>query len=189
MPLSLVTRTASESELPQIPRILDLAEARGFSPSTLILDRGYDYARVYEDCHRRGIRLVCPLKDRDKARDGHRVPICRHGRQTHRWVYAGTDMKRGRHGATKWRCPVNRCRPASTWIDLDRFHAAIPRKTARSKATYDERTAVERFWSRLKREWGLLDLRVRGEDRVAQHVELVVLACLLFSLAKLRASP
>jgi hypothetical protein len=69
------------------------------------------------------------------------------------------------------------------------FHAAVPRETQRSRELYARRTAVERFWSRLKEEWGLLELRVRGIERVAQHVDLVVLTYLLFNVAKMRASP
>jgi len=54
---------------------------------------------------------------------------------------------------------------------------------------YDGRTAVEGCWAHLKEEWGLLELRVRRIDRVAQHVTLLILAYSLLSLAKLRASP
>lgn len=81
------------------------------------------------------------------------------------------------------------CKPASIWIPLDRFHPAIPRETPRSKTLYAKRGAVERFWSRLKEEWGLLEHRLRRIERVDQHAELVVLAYLLFNLSALRASP
>jgi len=150
-------------------------------------DHLYVAGPIYDECHRRRIRLVCPLKSKDKARDGHRVPTCRHGRREYRWKYVGTDINRGTHGASKWRCPAGLCRPRSVWVALDRFHTAIPRDTGRSHATYDHRTAIERLWARLKREWGFLELRVRGQDRVAQHVDLIVLAHLMFGLAKLRA--
>jgi hypothetical protein len=183
LPTGLVTRTASESELPQVKWILDLSSARGFRVDTLILDKGYDYGPVYEVCHALRIRLVTPLRAADKGRDGHRVPICRQGHREYRWAYHGTDM---RLRATKWRCPLGLCKPTSIWIPLDRFHPAIPRETARSKTIYAHRTSVERFWSRLKEEWGLLHLRVRRIDRVAQHVDLVVLAYLLFNLETLR---
>lgn len=187
LPISAITRPASESELPQVERLLDLGATRGLLPKTLILDRGYDVGHIFDECHRRRIRLVCPLKPKDKGRDGHRVPTSRHGRHEYRWKYVGTDINRGSHGASKWRCPVGLCRSRSTWITLDRFHASIPRDTSRSHAIYDHRTAIKRLWARFKREWGYLELRVRGQDRVAQHVDLIVLAHLMFGLAKLRA--
>ena len=50
--------------------------------------------------------------------------------------------------------------------------------------------AEELYGAELKKEeWGLLDLRVRRLDRVAQHVSLVILAYALLRLAQLRASP
>jgi Transposase DDE domain len=67
--------------------------------------------------------------------------------------------------------------------------ACVPRTSDRSREIYARRTAVERCWARLKEEWGLLDLRVRRLDRVAQHFSLVILAYSLLRLAKLRASP
>lgn len=184
LPMAWVVRTASAAEMSQVDDWLDLTEARGFALETLVLDMGYDYAPVYNSCHARRTKLVCPL--RDKRRDGHCVPICRHGRREQHWVYAGTDMKRR---ATKWRCPPGRCKPGSIWIPLDRFHTAVPRRTTRSRKLYAKRGVVERFWGRLKDEWGLLELRVRGIDRVAQHVNLIVLGYLLLELAKMRASP
>jgi hypothetical protein len=186
LPLGVVTRSAAESELPQVERWLDAMSAAGFNPEVLILDKGYDYGPVYDACHRRRIRLVCPLRERDKPRDANRVPICRHHGRDFKWKYGGTDMTRR---ATKWRCSLNLCRPKSIWIPLDRFNPAIPRSTARSRVLYAQRGAVERFWSRLKEEWGLLEVRVRGQERVAQHVDLIVLAALLHDLATLRASP
>lgn len=186
LPVSWVVTTGKAPEHPQLAELLEMASESGFALETVILDKGYDYAPAYQECHSRKLRLVCPLHAADKLRDGHRVPICRHGRREHRWVFAGADMRRG---ATKWRCPVGKCRPSSIWIKLDRFHTAVPRDSQRSREIYARRTAVERCWARLKEEWGLLELRVRGIDRVAQHVNLIILACSVLRLAKLRASP
>jgi hypothetical protein len=94
-----------------------------------------------------------------------------------------------RRRATKWRCPIGKCRPGSKWIQLNRFHTAVPRESARSHEVYELRTAVERCWAHLKEEWGLLELRVRRIDRVAQHVNLLILAYSLLRLANLRAPP
>jgi hypothetical protein len=42
----IVSRPAAESEVPQVEWWLDELTAAGFQPEVLILDRGYDYARV-----------------------------------------------------------------------------------------------------------------------------------------------
>jgi len=185
LPAAWVTRTARLAEQPQIEPLLTQIDDRGFDPSLFILDKGYDGGPTYDLIHSRPARAVIPLKDTDAGRDGHAVPECTHHGRTRRWVFGGADMTRR---ATKWRCPVGRCRPKSIWIPLDRFHPAIPRATPRSKRMYKRRGAVERFWSRLKEEWGLVSgLRVRGLERVTQHVDLTVTVYLAFNVARLRA--
>jgi transposase len=54
---------------------------------------------------------------------------------------------------------------------------------------YAQRGCVERGFGRLKNEWGMLPLRVRGVDRVKLHVDLTILAQLVTALAKARAVP
>jgi len=46
---------------------------------------------------------------------------------------------------------------------------------------------VEREFGRLKHEWALLPLRVRGIARVRLHVDLTILAKLACALARARA--
>src|SRR5205085_1187416 len=48
---------------------------------------------------------------------------------------------------------------------------------------------VEREFGRLKNEWALLPLRVRGLDRVQLHADLTILAKLACALARARAVP
>ena len=108
-------------------------------------------------------------------------PCCEHGT----WTFAGADYKRK---ATKWRCPTGDCTPASVWIKADRLHPLIPRESKRSKALYSARGAVEREFGRLKHEWSLLPLRVRGLDRVRLHADLTILAKLASRLAQERAA-
>jgi len=105
------------------------------------------------------------------------APTCEHGE----WTFAGTDYKRQ---ATKWRCPTGECQPKSTWIKADRLHPLIPRHTERSAALYKSRGAVEREFGRLKHEWALLPLRVRGLERVQLHADLTILAKLGCALAR-----
>ena len=54
---------------------------------------------------------------------------------------------------------------------------------------YRHRAAVEREFGRLKNEWALLPLRVRGVDRVRLHADLTILAKLACALSRARAVP
>ena len=54
---------------------------------------------------------------------------------------------------------------------------------------YRGRGAVERDFGRLKHEWGLGPLRVRGIEKVQLHADLVILARLASALARARAVP
>jgi Transposase DDE domain len=102
-------------------------------------------------------------------RGDHRPPACEHGE----WEFAGSDTKRGR---SKWRCPGGECKPGSRWIKADRLHPLVPRESKRWKSLYRARAAVEREFGRLKNEWPLLPLRVRGIERVRLHADLTILA-------------
>lgn len=81
-----------------------------------------------------------------------------------------------------YRCPSGECSPGSVWIKADRLHTLIPRETARWKALYRSRGAIEREFGRLKHEWALLPLRVRTIERVALHADLTILSRLAVAL-------
>jgi hypothetical protein len=57
------------------------------------------------------------------------------------------------------------------------------------RGSYSSRGAVEREFGRLKHEWALAPLRVRGLDRVRLHADLTILAKLACALGKARAVP
>jgi transposase len=131
----------------------------------------------------RGVCPVTSLKESSRTERGeHKPPRCEHGT----WTFAGADFKRR---ATKWRCPIGECEPASTCVKADRLHPLIPRESERSRKLYRSRGAVEREFGRLKNEWALLPLRVRGLDRVRLHADLTILAKLACALARVRAVP
>jgi hypothetical protein len=155
--------------------------ARGYAPQTAIMDKGYDYGPVHEACMKRG---VLPIIARRKFANETepRGAECEHGA----WTFAGADFKRK---ATKWRCPTGECSPASRWIKADRRNPLVPRSTKRFDDLYRRRAAVEREFGRLKNEYGLAPIRVRGRERVALHADLCILARLGIALARARAVP
>jgi hypothetical protein len=68
-----------------------------------------------------------------------------------------------------------------------RLFPRIPRHTQRWRDLYRGRAAVEREFGRLKHDYGLAPLRVRGLERVALHADLVMLARLGQALLRSRA--
>ena len=79
------------------------------------------------------------------------------------------------------------CSRASRWVKASRLHPLIPRDSKRFGDLYRGRSAVEREFGRLKHEWGLGPLRVRGIEKVQLHADLVILARLASALARARA--
>ena len=71
----------------------------------------------------------------------------------------------------------------------DRLHPLVPRESKRWKSLYRGRASVEREFGRLKNEWALLPLRVRGIERVRLHADLTILAKLASKLAQTGATP
>jgi hypothetical protein len=155
----------------------------GFAVETAALDKGYHVGPIYDGCEARDVRPIIPLRQTPGVKLGqHKPPTCEHGQ----WRFAGSDSKRG---ASKWRCPTGECKPASVWIKADRLHPLIPRETLRYGKLYRSRSAVEREFGRLKNEWSLTPLRVRGLERVPLHADLTILAKLAYALSRARAVP
>ena len=176
-------RSASEAETTFALPLIDAARERGFNVNVAIADKGYDNEPFHAGCMDRGICPVTPLRETPAVKRGdHHAPTCGHGE----WTFAGADSKRR---ATKWRCPTGECKPASRWIRADRLHPLIPRNCERSAKLYRSRGAVEREFGRLKHEWALLPLRVRGMERVRLHADLTILAKLAAALSRALALP
>ena len=144
---------------------------------------GYDTEAIHAACEARDSRPIIPLKQTAGVKAGRASPpSCEHGT----WTFAGSDPSRGR---SKWRCPTSECRPGSRWIKADRLHPLIPRESKRWKSLYRGRASVEREFGRLKHEWALLPLRVRGIERVRLHADLTILAKLACAASRTCASP
>ena len=180
LPLAWTVETAKDSEQTFALGLIDATKARGFEVRTAIMDKGYDVGPIHDGCMDRGVAPVTSLKESSRTERGeHKPPTCEHGV----WKFSGADFKRR---ATKWRCPAGVCTPASVWVKADRLHPLIPRESKRSRALYSSRGSVEREFGRLKHQWSLLPLRVRGLDRVRLHADLTILAKLTTRLAQER---
>jgi hypothetical protein len=185
LPVAWTVETASANEQNFALPLIDTARERGFAVKAAIMDKGYDSGPIHDGCMDRAVSPVTALANTGRVKRGeHKPPRCEHGE----WTFAGADFKRR---ATKWRCPTGECQPKSRWIKADRLHPLIPRESARSCTLYRSRGAVEREFGRLKNEWALAPLRVRGLDRVRLHADLTILAKLAcaLALARTRAVP
>jgi hypothetical protein len=182
LPVAWSVETARDHETRFSAPLIDTAKRRGAMAATAALDKGYDIERIHSECMDRGCLPLIPLKQTpDVKRGDDAPPTCSHGT----WTFAGSDRKRG---ASKWRCPTGECRPVSTWVAASRLHPLIPRESKRWKAAYRKRAAVEREFGRLKNQWGLKPLRVRGLDRVRLHADLTILTKLACALARTRVA-
>jgi hypothetical protein len=70
-----------------------------------------------------------------------------------------------------------------------RRNPIIARGSDRFRTLYRNRGAVEREFGRLKHDYALAPLRVRGLERVRLHAHLVMLARLSLALSRARAVP
>jgi IS5 family transposase len=182
LPVAWTVETAKANETRFAADLIDMVQRRGLMAATVAMDKGYDQRTVYDQCMERDCLPLIPLRQTPDVKRGEDAPpCCQHGE----WTFAGSDRKRG---ASKWRCPTGECKPASTWLVADRLHTLIPRSTKRWKAAYRKRAAVEREFGRLKNQWGLKPLRVRGLDRVRLHADLTILTKLSCALVKARAA-
>lgn len=182
LPLAWRVESANHHDALFALPVLDAVRARGFQPETVAMDKGYDSRAIHDGCEAVGCRPIIAQIRQQKARTRDDVPTCEHGR----WTFAGADFGRK---ATKWRCPTSECQPKSVWLKADRRNPLIPRETKRWGDLYRGRAAVEREFGRLKNEYGLAPIRVRGLAKVQLHADLTMLARLSQAPARARVVP
>jgi hypothetical protein len=78
--------------------------------------------------------------------------------------------------------PKRRHREPRTLAQRLRLHPVIERGSKLYRRLRRKRQSVERVFSRLKSHFGLDDLRVRGLDKVRQHVLLSLTSMLVYAL-------
>ena len=146
--------------------------AAGSAVDTGAIYKGYDNGRIYDRCEAGDCRTVIPLRQTIAVERGE-------------WRFSGPTTAARRPS----RAPDRRVH-ARLGLDQGGLAAsADPRETPRWTALYRRRAAVEREFGRLKNEWSLTPLRVRGLDRVRLHADLTILAKLACALSRARAVP
>ena len=176
LPLAWKVHTAKDAEANFALPIVDMVRSQKLNIERCMLDKGYDNGPIYDGLQDRDICAIIPLKKTERVKKGwDQPPSCEHGQ----WDFSGADYKRK---ATKWRCPTGECARKSVWVKADRLHTLIPRSTDRWKKLYKGRAAVEREFGRLKHEWAMLPLRVRGLAKVKLHIDLTILTKLTCAL-------
>ena len=97
LPLAWKVETARSHESSYVAPLLDAVRARGFAPTTVALDMGYDNARVYRECAERDVIAVIPLRRNSGVRES-RIP-----RKSDEWkrLYRGRSAVEREFGRLK----------------------------------------------------------------------------------------
>lgn len=127
-----------------------------------------------ETARRNESLFVAPLLDKARAR-GFRPETCA--------MDKGYDNNRVMDETRERGCVPIVCLRKGRPIPL----SPIPHGSDEWKRLYRGRGAVEREFGRLKQDYGLAPLRVRGLERVSLHADLVILARLSLVLLRSRA--
>jgi hypothetical protein len=146
---------------------------------------GLPLAWRVETARRHESKCVVPLLDALHAR-GFRPETCAmdKGYDAER-VHAECET-RGCHPVIPLKASGRETQLAFLHPDGSRVAPTIPRHTQRFRDLYRGRAGVEREFGRLKNDYGLAPLRVRGLERVALHADLTMLARLGQALSRAR---
>jgi hypothetical protein len=129
--------------------------------------------------------FVAPLLDALHAR-GYKPETCAMDKGYDQGRVHDECEQRGVHPVIPIR--MNHERMGLPFDDLvGRHNPRISRYGERFRTLYKNRVAVEREFGRLKNDYGLLPLRVRGLQRVQLHADLTMLARLSLGLNRVRA--
>jgi hypothetical protein len=75
LPVAWTVETAREAEQTFALGLIDATKARGFNPTTAIMDKGYDTGPIHDGCMDRGIYPVTPLRETPAVKRGdHHAP-------------------------------------------------------------------------------------------------------------------
>ncbi len=148
-----------------------------------IMDAGYDQRKIYDTVVQNRGRPIIPINRRSEKQpppgiDSNGTPICSAGFPM---VYWGDSKFRCPHILGKVDCPFGSNWCSSSYYGLvvkinpkdDARRFCIPHRGTRNwERLYDQRTTVERAFSRLKVNLGLENFKVRGIRKVFVHMLL-----------------
>lgn len=197
LPIAGFTTTASHSDFPTLPQLLDLAASTyaWFAPQHVLADKGYDSEANHQAVVDRGGVPVIPLRKPADGRpregiyvDGG-VPTCI-GQVP--MEYVRSDPKRGH----LYRCPPEGCHLKGRkgvrychdehWEDRRdrlRLFGPLRRGSPEWKALYGQRQSVERVFKGMKESRRLEEHCVRGLKMIALHASMSALAFQATALA------
>lgn len=197
LPVAITVTPANRNDGTQA---LPLINAISHQAKYYCMDSGYDTKEIYEEIRNIGAQAVIPLNRRGEkippeGLDENRTPTCSMG---YSMMYWGCDAK---NGILKFRCPhvcgkVN-CPQGSSWCSDSNYGLVVKKKVSEDprsfctphrgtrewKKIYDQRTSVERVFSRLKEHLGANLIRVRGIKKVTTHLLLCCIALIAGTIA------
>ena len=201
LPLIGFTTTASRSDSPTMPELLEKAEATHdwFAPSYVMADKGYDATSNYRAVLQRGAVPVIAIRNMPKGelREG---IYTNDGRPTCMGMlpmdYVRGDSAKGH----LYRCPAGGCHlkdrkgvlycQDSVWEhhpDNLRVFGTVARASREWKLLYRRRQSIERVFKSLKQSRRLEDHCIRGLKRISLHATMSVMTFQATALVKLQS--
>ena len=200
LPIAITVTPANQHDATQAIPLIDLASKHAPQARYFMMDSGYDSKEIYETLRKRQVQAIIPLNLRGEkvppeGLDANRTPICSMG---YSMVYWGADEKTGE---LKFRCPHVCCKVdcpmGSQWCSSSNYGYVVKkyveedsrsfcaphRGTTNWDKLYNERTSVERFFSRLKEHLMADDLTVGGIKKTKAHLLLSCITLIAGTLA------
>jgi len=196
-----ITPASTNDSMIALPLISDINKYYDdiFHTIYYMMDSGYDCQEIYETIHKEyGAQAIIPLNhrgayDAPQGLDWDCTPVCSMG---YRMVYWGHE-----NGTLKFRCPhvlgkVN-CPMGSHWCSTSSYGAVVKKKiednyryftyphrgSKQWNKLYNERTSVERTFSRLKEYLGLEHFTIKGIKKAKVHVLLNCISLIAGTIA------
>ena len=197
LPIAIKVTPANRNNSTQAIPLMDAIKSQ---PKYYCMDMGYDTKDIYQAARNYRSQAIIPLNRRKEklppeGMDENRTPTCSMG---YPMVYWGCEKEKG---ILKFRCPhvcgkVN-CANGSAWCSESNYGLVVKKKveedprsfctphrgTREWEKLYDQRTSVERVFSRLKEHLGANSLRTRGIKKVTSHLLLCCIALFAGTIA------
>ena len=197
LPLAHVVTTAKRNDSPELPTVMEHAEALypWFRPAVAVADRGYDSRANHEYLHQKGILPIIHIRrtDKDSIYTLEGVPTCL-GQVPMEYVRSDPEKGhlyrcRGCHLAGSMRGGIRHC-DTEVWEDPTqniRLFGVLRRGSQEWKDLYTKRQAIERVFKSMKESRRLERHCVRGLRQITLHSLMSALAFQATVLVRLQA--